>query len=130
MLELTEPRDDARVVHEEPGVLGDVIDDVLDRGNGILERLEARRRQSHRVVVELADIAIQRFGDLDALASAGRLRGAAQRMAGAMQILGDRIRRIAELARRNELTNGREMARGFFGEDFVQDGIHRRRVAA
>ena len=127
MFEIVQPRDDACVTHEEPGVLVDVIDHLLNAGHRILENLESFRGKSGGIVVELANVSVQRLGDLDALARARSLRGTAQCVAGAVEILSDRIRRRRCVARRNELTNGGEMTRGFLGVDLVQDGIHGRR---
>src|SRR5690606_41077345 len=95
--------------------------------DGILERLETVGRQADRVVVELADVAIQGLRDLDALTCARRLRRAAQRVTGAMQVFRDDIRRRGQLACGDVLTNDREMAGGFFAVDGVQRPIQRRR---
>ena len=124
VIELGQARDDAVVRLEKTRVCIDVVDDLLNRIHGVRQDSQACGRQRRGVVVQLANIAIEGLGNLDALPRARGLRGAAQRMTGTMQIFGDRIRRTDHLAARDVLTNGCEMARGFFGVDFVQYRIH------
>ena len=119
MLEVVETRDDQAVIQEEACVFIDVIDDLLNCSDRVLQTVQARIGHTDGVVEELAHIAVQRLGDLDALPCAGRLRRAAQRVTGSMQIVGDRIRCVRKTAVRDELTNDGEMARGLFGVDFV-----------
>ena len=93
VLERVPAGDQPALVEEETRVLVDVIDDLLEAAARCPAAPRAPRPACRRVVVQLADVAIQRLGDLDALARAGGLRRAAQRVAGAMQVLGDRVRR-------------------------------------
>ncbi len=125
--EFLQSRHDGGMSAEEIGVFIDVIDDVLDGGGGILQRGQATVRQSSRIVVELADVAVERIGHRRAVHGTSGLRRAAQRVTGTMQILGNLVRRSRLVAGRDELTNDGEMPRGLLRVDLVQHRVHDRR---
>ncbi len=115
--------DQAAVIREEPGVLVDVIDDLLERVQRIREQAQAFGRQSVSDVVELPDVMLHRLGDLDPLAHAGRLRDAAQGVAGAVKRLGHRMRCRVMRAPIYVVANRGDVTRGFLAEDVLQHRV-------
>ena len=123
-LERVPSGDQSALVGEEPGVLLDVRHDVLQAVHRVAEQQEAFLGQAAAVVVELAYVMLHRLGDLDALPRARGLRDAAQRVTGAVQRLGHRMRRHGLGAACDEFAHDPDVARRLLAEDFAQHRVH------
>jgi len=106
-------------------VLVDGGEDVLEADDAVSENAEPGLVEGRVVVEHAPQPLVQRLGEPDAVADACGARGAAQRVAGAEEILGDGVRADREPGVAQEGADHLEVALHFLLVDLLQ-----RRVAA
>jgi hypothetical protein len=84
--------DDVLELREVAGGFLDVIEDVLERRDGIRQRRETFLGEGPVMVEKPAQPPVERIGEADGRLDLRGPRGAAQRVAGPVQFLGDRVR--------------------------------------
>ena len=112
-----------RLRGEERRLLVEVLGDVLHAVGRIGQRPAAAFGQAKLMVIELADVVVQRHGKLDALACRRHLRGTGQRVARAVQRIGDREGREASVAVLEKGRNRRQVPGNFLAVDVTEDRI-------
>ena len=102
----------------------DVPDDCCDCACRRPEGVESGGLESHLVVVNTAHEAVERGSDGHATLDVRHVGTTVQRMAGAMQLVGDIEGWLESFACRQVIRNDLEVTRGFLREDIVKNRVH------
>ncbi len=125
-VERCQPADDVLQAGRRLDHAGPALDDVLEGCDRVGQRAESRVIEGMVGIEQAPQPSMQRIRETDALLGLGRARGATQRVAGTVEVVGHIVRARRDPRPAQEVAEDLEVRLHFLAEDVLQRRIHGR----